>query len=280
MYDARARPCIFFGDDAMWMAHERRHLDRRSLGLSIALHLLLLLFLISQWHRLPIQRPERADTPELLLDLPGLPPAPPDNPAPSKDSVGAEHASSKPSPSDATVHAPMDSHAPPLLQPVVQPVVRLPEPTSTKMPSSSSLSEQPAATTPGATATSGTAGSGAGAASGAGGGEGPGAGGTSAERPDWIRKPSIGERIAALSRLAFRKRANGWAVLSCFVTRSNKVRDCRVIGESPDPKGGHSYEFGKSALRMSHTFRIRPPMRNGQPRYDIRVRIPIYWNWD
>jgi hypothetical protein len=240
----------------------------------------LLLFLISQWHRRPIQLPEHADRPELILDLPEPPPAPPENPTPTRDSAGVEQANAKPNPGASTVKAPMDSPAPPLLQPVVQPLVKLPEPTSTKMPGSSPLSEQPAATAPGATATSGTAGNGAGTTSGAGDeGNGPAAG-ASAERPDWIRKPDIGERIGALSRLAFRKRANGWAVLSCFVTRSNKVRDCRVIGESPDPKGGHSYEFGKSALRMSHTFRIRPPMRNGQPRYDIRVRIPIYWNWD
>ncbi|HET8726764.1 MAG TPA: hypothetical protein VFO41_04550 [Alphaproteobacteria bacterium] len=264
----------------MWLAHERKHLDRRSLGLSIVLHLLLLLFLISRWHRPPIQLPESADRPELILDLPEPPPAPPENPKPTKDSAGAEQANAKPSPSAAPVPTPMDSPAPPLLQPVVQPIVRLPEPTSTKMPSSNPLSEQPAAMAPGATATSGVAGNAAGTASGAGGGDGPGGGGTSAERPDWIRKPDIGERIGALSRLASRRHANGWAVLSCLVTRSNKVRDCRVIGESLDPKGGHSYEFGKSALRMSDTFRIRPPKRNGQPRYDIRVRIPIYWNWD
>jgi hypothetical protein len=265
----------------MWSAHERRHLDRRSLGLSIVLHLSLLLFLISQWHRLPIHLPEKVDTPELILDLaepPKQEPEPARNPAPPKNSTGLDRARSKPDPGAATVETVVDSPAPPLLQPVVHPVVRLPEPTATPMPSANPRSEPAASIAAGATAVAGAGGNGASANSGGGGG--PGGGLASAERPDWIKRPSVGERLAVLSRQAMRRHANGWAVLSCFVTRSNKVRDCRVIGESLDAKGGHSYEFGDSALRMSPTFRIRPPMRNGQPSYDIRVRIPIYWNWD
>jgi TonB family protein len=262
----------------MWSAHERRHLDRRSLGLSIVLHLSLLLFLISQRHRLPIEMPKGPpDAPELILDLPELPPAPPENPAPPKNSAGFERARSKPNPSAVIVEAPVvESSAPPLLQPVVRSVVKLPELTSTKMPSSNPKSERAAGTAPGTTATQGATGNGTAATSGGGGPRGEA---DTAERPDWIEQPTMRERMSVLSIEAARDHANGWAVLSCLVTRSKRVRDCKVIGESRDSKGGRSYAFGASALHLARTFRVRPPKRNGRPRYDIRIRIPIYWSW-
>jgi TonB family protein len=270
----------FSWEDAMWSAHERKHLDRRSLGLSIAFHLLLLLLLVSQWHQFPVQPPQMAYTPELILNLPEPPKQDPDpahNPDPPKDSTGLDQARSKPDPGAATVETVVDSPAPPLLQPVVQSVVRLPEPTPTPMSSANPRSEPAAGIAFGATAVAGAGGNGAAANSGGGGG--PGSGIASAERPDWIEQPTMRQRMRVLSIEAARNHANGWAVLSCLVTHSKRVRDCKVLGESRDSHGGRSYAFGESALQLSHTFRVRPPMRNGLPRYDIRVRIPIYWSW-
>lgn len=100
--------------------------------------------------------------------------------------------------------------------------------------------------------------------------------------PIWVRRPTEEQIFDALSFEAKHDRQAGFAVLSCLVRASGKVHDCRVLKErnTPRPAFGGSYEFGLAALRLSRHFLVKPPMRNNRPLYDIRVTIPVSWNFD
>ena len=56
--------------------------------------------------------------------------------------------------------------------------------------------------------------------------------------------------------------------LSCLVTPKTRVQSCRLISESPE-----GYGIGDAVLKMSKVFRVKPPVVDGQPRYDVRVHI-------
>lgn len=261
-------------------ALDRRRIDKRGLALSVAFHLVvLLLFLISRRRSPEIVTPPIL-APPMTMDLSVGP-----TPEPA-DKLQKPNAASKPQakePAAKVVSAPAPSGAPqiaapPAVQPIVPPLVQLP--TFASNDTGSANVANPSAGT-GTTGLAGAdRGNGSGSGSGASGGGGGGGGAATAERPDWIEQPTQQERLMTLSGAAHSVHASGWAILSCLVTRSNRVRHCKVLGESADSSGHHPYGFGESALRLSLYFRIRPPMRNGQPRYDIPVRIPVYWNWD
>jgi protein TonB len=251
-----------------------RSLDKRGLALSIAIHLLVLLAFLIQRHR-PIPEPTLPAPPPPTLDFPLAQPEPPsvaterrpvpEAPQPAKQALSTAH----PDKSDAA-----PSSAVPAQVRLVQPLVQLPTFTAAQNGSAST------GTAPSGEVASGSASSGGGAVSAPGNGA---AGGASksdadtADRPDWIVKPTSRQEFHALSSVAYKDRANGWALLSCFVTRANTVRQCKIVSQSPN---SDRYGFGDAALRLSEHFRIRPPMRDGQPRYDLRVRIPVYWNWN
>jgi periplasmic protein TonB len=249
-----------------------RSLNKRSLALSIAIHLLVLLaFLIQRYRPLP----EPAQPPPLTLDFPIAQPEPPsvaterkpapEEPQPAKQSLSTVH------PEKAGTVPPPAAPAPMRL---VQPLVQLP----TFTPAQNGSGSTGTAST--GQAGTGSAPTGGGAANAPGNGAAAGASRSdadTADRPDWIVKPTSRQEFHALSSIAYKDRANGWALLSCFVTRANTVRQCKVVSQSPN---SDRYGFGDSALRLSEHFRIRPPMRDGQPRYDIRVRIPVFWDWN
>jgi hypothetical protein len=272
----------------MRSAYRPETLDRRSLGLSIGIHALLLLLLLLSSRQQHNSSPElETPVPPLTLDVSTGPPEqasvdmrkPAPAPGENRTKPHVSDASGKPAPAAPTpvAEAPVQLAVAPVVQPSVQPIVQLPVLT----PEVGGAPVPGTATTTGGSGTGTGTGSGkGGAGSGAGGGGGGSGGDSIAERPDWIEKPTDGERMMVLSSSAFSDHANGWAVLSCLVTRSKTVHACKVLAESADSQGHHRYAFGKSALQLSQYFRIRPPMRNGQPRYDLRVRIPVYWNWD
>jgi hypothetical protein len=118
------------------------------------------------------------------------------------------------------------------------------------------------------------AGTGSGGSSGAGSGSGTGSGSGRSEEsfaaPDWIRKPTDREMLFNNPPYARRMAISGGAVLACRVDRRNRAHGCQVLSEAP--KG---YGFGRAALSLSPLFRIKPPSRNGQPQWDVRVRIPV-----
>ena len=265
----------------MSFALDRRRIDKSSLALSVGFHLLLLLlFILSRQQSKEVPAPAVA-APPMTLDLSI---GPEESPAKLQKLEPAAKASVRGQPAKA-VTAPAPPNAPdiappPVVLPVVPAPVQLPAFASTGSSSANVISSSTGAGTAGVSRGLGTAGSGSGtgaANSGSGGGSASGA--DTAERPDWIEKPTDDERMMVVSSSARIDHANGWAVLSCLVTRSKTVRACKVLAESSDSQGQHPYAFGRSALQLSKYFRIRPPMRDGQPRYDIRVRIPIYWTW-
>lgn len=116
----------------------------------------------------------------------------------------------------------------------------------------------------------GSGGSGAGDGAGSGSGTGAGAGAGDFVPAEWIVRPTAAEMDAHYPRLGAVGRHNGIAMLSCFVDARNRARRCRLVREAP-----RRYGFGRAALRMTHLFRIRPPLRNGQPQHDMPVRVTI-----
>jgi periplasmic protein TonB len=90
--------------------------------------------------------------------------------------------------------------------------------------------------------------------------------------PAWIVKPSDWEMQEVNPDRAKADHVSGGATLGCLVNAHKRAHHCLVLQESPG-----NYGFGNAALRLSPLFRIKPPVRNGRPRYDVRVRIPVYF---
>lgn len=106
--------------------------------------------------------------------------------------------------------------------------------------------------TPGA----GLGGEGTGTGSGQGEGSGPGSG-----MPFMIlRGPSLAEVRREHPRAALAARQSGRAEMSCEIRLDQRLEDCRLLRETPPGMG-----FGEAALRASGYFRVRPPIRGGEP---------------
>lgn len=131
---------------------------------------------------------------------------------------------------------------------------------------------------PGAGAADGQASGGSGGgASGSGSGAESGRGSAPVERltlvdPSWVVMPTRWDMLEVDPPRALALHVSGGATLACLVDARKRARDCIVLRESPA-----DYGFGAAALRLSALFRIRPPVVNGRPRYDVRVRVPVYF---
>jgi protein TonB len=88
--------------------------------------------------------------------------------------------------------------------------------------------------------------------------------------PSWIRKPTGEEMAKVYEDHAVRHDLSGSATLSCVVAASGSVRGCRVQSETPSGAG-----FGRMALELSRTFRIRPEIRDGRAVDGEEVSIPV-----
>lgn len=124
----------------------------------------------------------------------------------------------------------------------------------------------------------GGGGAGAGEVSAAGGGTG-GSGGNRAQRriltATWAPGMDFSRDHLLYPRAAREQRVEGTAWLYCFVTRSDRVRDCRLIGEEPQ-----GYGFGEAALKGRAGMRIRLHDEKGRQVHDEWVVVTKTFNLD
>jgi protein TonB len=227
-------------------------------GLSAALHLLALGLFLARPHRLaepafPVRPPPLTVSIEPVVAVQAPPPRPRPRPVPDK---AAEPAGKPLAP------APLPSPGSP------------PRPTLDAPPSPLVWNPAPPPALGNGSGSGEMTGAGEGGGGGAG-GIGTGGSGTEAlsmEGPQWIRRPTEAEMMKLIPIEALRGQVGGTAILACLVRPDNRAHRCKVLSESPPGLG-----FGLAAQRLSRGFLIKPPLRNGQPRYDVPVRIPVLW---
>lgn len=87
---------------------------------------------------------------------------------------------------------------------------------------------------------------------------------------DWAERPTPEELAPGYPELAQHLALEGVVRLRCEVAPTGVLTDCRVAHESPKGMG-----FGPAALKMSATFKMRPPLQPGARHPDTTVQIPI-----
>lgn len=88
--------------------------------------------------------------------------------------------------------------------------------------------------------------------------------------PDWAERPAPEDLAPGYPKLPQQLALEGVVRLRCEVAPTGVLSDCRVAHESPKGMG-----FGAAALKMSATFKMRPPLQPGARYPDTTVQIPI-----
>ena len=88
--------------------------------------------------------------------------------------------------------------------------------------------------------------------------------------PEWLTRPDAAQVARVYPEMAARRGVGGQVVLACEVTAVGAVAACNAISETPSGEG-----FAKAALSLTHYFRMKPRIENGQAVGGATVRIPI-----
>ena len=89
-------------------------------------------------------------------------------------------------------------------------------------------------------------------------------------QPVWIQRPTLKELVRSYPPGASAKGVPGKALIDCIVGRGGSLENCVSRMETPAGAG-----FGKTALKLSHSFRMAAKSQDGRPTAGARVRIPF-----
>jgi protein TonB len=90
------------------------------------------------------------------------------------------------------------------------------------------------------------------------------------QSPNWSRRPTVEDLVAAYPAEAVRAKVEGDVVLHCQVTASGELADCTVLRETPEGAG-----FGAAALKLTGLFQAREQTPDGGPKRGSEIRLPI-----
>jgi protein TonB len=91
-------------------------------------------------------------------------------------------------------------------------------------------------------------------------------------QPQWLRQPSPQQILAAYPRAAsrMRTRRNGKATVSCKVTENGTLRECAIVGETPE-----KLRFGDAAMSLTSLYQMKPVLPNGAQVTGAKVKVEI-----
>ena len=232
----------------------RRATRAGAVGFALAVHALLLLAVLLAWR--PARLPQ--DPPALDMSLPAPFPRVPAARVNARRPGGSPAAAPKRAAPSTPVPKPAVVPPAPIKPPA--PVEPLPTPTPTIV-----APVGPALASP-------VTGAGTSAATGEGTGTGSGPGGPGGPAlldPDWVSWFGPEEVERAYPLRAYRAGEPGRALLSCLGLRDGRVKNCRVLSETPAGAG-----FGRAALSLTRYCRFRPLKIDGRP-VEATLRVPI-----
>ena len=92
--------------------------------------------------------------------------------------------------------------------------------------------------------------------------------------PDWVVKPTTDDMARFYPPFPRVLNLEGRVMLKCAVDQFGTVRDCTVLSESPVGMG-----FGRAAVNMSASFRMKPKTVDGVAVSGAEISVPIAFSF-